>query len=269
MGTKNLQTLYDLKVNPHYRAARGRHGKGKKMHGRSGSDVLIRVPLGVVVREEDEVLGEILKDGDRLLVASGGRGGRGNARFVSSTMRAPRKIEQGMPGQKRTLRIELKIISDIGIVGLPNAGKSTLLRAMTDARPKIAAFPFTTLTPNLGVLRNKTRNVVIADMPGIIKGAHEGKGLGLQFLRHIERTSLLLLLIDISSDNPEQQYEALLYEFKQYEPELLRKPRVIVFNKIDLLKEMPDFNLKEKIFYISALKGTGISQLVNYLKNAY
>lgn len=269
VGTKNLQTLYDLKVKPHYRAARGRHGKGKKMHGRSGSDVLIRVPLGVVVRKEDEMLGEILKDGDRLLVASGGRGGRGNARFVSSTIRAPRKIEQGMPGQKKTLRIELKIISDIGIVGLPNAGKSTLLRAMTDARPKIAAFPFTTLTPNLGVLRNKTRNVVIADMPGIIKGAHEGKGLGLQFLRHIERTSLLLLLIDVSSDNPEQQYDALLYEFKQYKPMLLHKPRVIVFNKIDLLKETPDFNLKEKIFYISALKGTGVSQLVNYLKNAH
>ncbi len=269
VGTGDLQTLYDLKVKPHYRATRGRHGKGKKMRGRSGSDTQIRVPLGVIVREEDYVLGEILNDGDRLLVASGGRGGRGNARFVSSTNRAPTKIEEGMPGQKKTIRIELKIISDIGIVGLPNAGKSTLLRAMTDARPRIAAFPFTTLTPNLGVLRSKTRNIVIADMPGIIEGAHQGKGLGLQFLRHIERTSLLLLLIDISTDQPKKQYDALLDEFKRYEPGLLQKPRVIVFNKIDLLKDIPDFNLEEKIYYISALKGTGVSQLVDHLKNAY
>jgi len=269
VGTGDLQTLYDLKVKPHYRATRGRHGKGKKMRGRSGSDTQIRVPLGVIVREEDNVLGEILNDGDRLLVASGGRGGRGNARYVSSTNRAPTKIEEGMPGQKKTIRIELKIISDIGIVGLPNAGKSTLLRAMTDARPKIAAFPFTTLTPNLGVLRSKTRNIVIADMPGIIEGAHQGKGLGLQFLRHIERTSLLLLLIDISTDQPKKQYDALLDEFKRYKPGLLQKPRVIVFNKIDLLKDIPDFNLEEKIFYISALKGIGVSQLVDHLKNAY
>ena len=267
LGTKDLQTLYDLKVKPHYRAARGRHGKGKKMHGRTGSDLQVRVPLGVVVHEGDSVLGEILKHGDRLMVAPGGRGGRGNARFVSSTQRAPTKTERGLPGQKKTLKLELKIISDIGIVGLPNAGKSTLLRAMTDARPKIAAFPFTTLTPNLGVLRSNTRNVVIADMPGIIEGAHEGKGLGLQFLRHIERTSLLLLLIDASTDQPKKQYEALLNEFRSYKPELLQKPRIIVFNKIDLLENAPDFKLQEKVFYISALKGTGIPQLIGYLKN--
>jgi GTP-binding protein len=269
LGTKNIQTLYDLKIKPHYRAARGRHGKGKKMHGRTGSDVLIRVPLGVVVRSEDTILGEILKDGERLLVASGGRGGRGNARFVSSTRRAPTKIEEGQPGEKRTLKVELKILSDIGIVGLPNVGKSTLLQAMTDARPRIASFPFTTLTPNLGVLRSNTTNVVIADMPGIIEGAHEGKGLGLQFLRHIERTGLLLLLVDISGPQPKKEYETLLHEFKKFNPELLQKPRIVVFNKIDLLKEVPEFSLKEKVFYISALKGTGVIQLVEHLRNAY
>ena len=269
MGDKNLQTLYDLKVKPHYRATRGQHGKGKKMHGRAGTDVLIRVPLGVVIHEDEDILGEILDQGQKVAVARGGQGGRGNARFVSSTNQAPRKCEEGKPGEKKTLNIELKIISDIGIAGLPNAGKSTLLKAMTNARPRIAGFPFTTLTPNLGVLRNNTRNIVIADMPGIIEGAHEGRGLGLQFLRHIERTGLLLLLIDISVPQPELQYQALLAEFRNYDPALLKKPRVVIFNKIDLVETVPKWQLKEKVFYISALKGTGVDVLVEYLKNAY
>jgi GTP-binding protein len=269
LGTNKLQTLYDLKTKPHYRAGRGQHGKGKKMHGRSGADVSVPVPLGVVVREGEKLLGEILLEAENLLVARGGRGGRGNARFVTSTQQTPRQAEDGMPGVNRKLRIELKIISDIGIVGLPNAGKSTLLRAMTAARPRVAAFPFTTLTPNLGVLRSNTRNVVIADMPGIIKGAHKGKGLGLQFLRHIERSNLLLLLIDISVPQPKRQYEALLNEFKQYKNGLLKKNRLIVFNKIDLVESIPDLDLHEKVFYVSALKGTNIQQLVDYLKNAH
>lgn len=269
VGNKNLQTLYDLKIRPHYRATRGQHGKGKKMHGRTGNDVHIKVPLGVVVYEDDDVLGEILEQGQRLVVARGGQGGRGNARFVSPTNQAPRKFEEGKPGEKKTLNIELKIISDIGIAGLPNAGKSTLLKAMTNARPRIAGFPFTTLTPNLGVLRSNIRNIVIADMPGIIEGAHEGKGLGLQFLRHIERTGLLMLLIDISAPQPERQYESLLAEFKNYSPALLKKPRIVIFNKIDLVATLPKPKLEEKVFYISALKGTGVDDLIDYLKNAY
>lgn len=269
LGSEKLQTLYDLKIKPHYRATRGQHGKGKKMHGRTGTDVLIRVPLGVVVYENEAVLGEILKDGQKLIAARGGQGGRGNARFATSTNQTPRQVEEGMPGEKKTLKIELKLISDIGIAGLPNAGKSTLLKAMTNARPRIAGFPFTTLTPNLGVLRANTKNIVIADMPGIIEGAHEGKGLGLQFLRHIERTGLLILLIDISAPQPKRQYESLLNEFRKYKPALLKKPRLVIFNKIDLVDRVPDWNLKEQVFYISALKGTGVDMLIEYLRNAH
>jgi GTP-binding protein len=269
VGHKNLQTLYDLKVKPHYRATRGQHGKGKKMHGRTGSDELIRVPLGVLASEDEKVLGEILTHGQRMVVARGGQGGRGNARFVSATNQAPRKFEEGEAGEKKTLNIELKIISDIGIAGLPNAGKSTLLRAMTNARPRIAGFPFTTLTPNLGVLRNNTRNIIIADMPGIIEGAHEGKGLGLQFLRHIERTGLLMLLIDISTPHPERQYQLLLTEFRNYDPALMKKPRIVILNKIDLVDSVPQWKMQEKVFYVSALKGIGMDVLIEYLKNAY
>jgi len=269
VGTKNLMTLYDLKIKPHYRAKRGQHGKGKKMHGRTGTDIHIHVPLGVVVYEENQKIGEILTDAEQLVVARGGRGGRGNARFVSSTNQAPRNAEEGIPGTRKTLLITLKLISDIGIVGLPNAGKSTLLKAMTDARPRIASFPFTTLSPNLGVLRDNKRNVVIADMPGIIEGAHKGKGIGLQFLRHIERTNLLILLIDISVSEPRQQYDLLLKEFKQHNPQLLTKPRIVVFNKIDLRKDLPQFDLPEKVFYVSALNNIGLAELVKYLKDAH
>lgn len=267
IGSKDLQTLYDLKIRPHYRAGRGKHGKGKKMNGRTATDVTIPVPLGIIVLHEDEPLGEILKHGERLILARGGKGGRGNACFVSPTNQAPRHAEQGMSGEQKTLKIVLKLISNIGIVGLPNAGKSTLLKAMTNARPRIDSYPFTTLTPNLGVLRDNISNVVIADMPGIIEGAHEGKGIGMRFLRHIERTKLLVLLIDISSPKPREQYTTLLNEFKRYKRALLEKPRIVVFNKIDLMDEVPHFKLREKMFYISALKGTGIDQLVKHLKN--
>ena len=267
VGNRQRETLYDLTLKPHYRAGRGQHGKGKKMHGRTGQDVSIHVPLGTLIIENDKLLDEILKDKSRVVVARGGKGGRGNARFVSSTNQAPRNAEEGSSGVVKTLKIVLKIISDIGIVGLPNAGKSTLLKAMTNARPRIDSYPFTTLNPNLGVLKSDKNSVVIADMPGIIEGAHEGKGIGLQFLRHIERTNLLIILIDLSTPEPLKQYEALLTEFRLYKTELLEKPRIVVFNKIDLLDEMPQFDLKEKIFFVSALKRTGVETLVEYLEN--
>ncbi len=267
-GNRERETLYDLTLRPHYRAGRGQHGKGKKMHGRTGRDVSIQLPLGTLVLEDNDLIGEILTDGNKLLVARGGEGGRGNARFVSSTNQAPRNAEDGAPGIAKTLKIILKIISDIGIVGLPNAGKSTLLRAMTNARPRIDSYPFTTLNPNLGVLKSEKNSVVIADMPGIIEGAHQGKGIGLQFLRHIERTNLLVILIDLSVPEPMQQYQALLNEFRQYKAVLLEKPRIIVFNKIDLLDRIPQLNLEEKAFFISALKQTGVDALVKYLENA-
>jgi GTP-binding protein len=267
VGSKDLSTLYDLKIRPHYRAAKGQHGKGKKQHGKNGKDVFIAVPLGIVVFAEERLVGEILANGEKLLVVRGGRGGRGNAHFVSSTNRAPRKAEEGMSGETKTLKIILKLISDIGIVGLPNAGKSTLLMAITNARPRIDSYPFTTLSPNLGVLKDTTRNVVIADMPGIIEGAHRGRGIGLQFLRHIERTNLLVIVIDISAPEPMKHYMTLLHEFENYSPAILKKPRVVVLNKIDLLDRTPDLEIEEKIFYVSALKGIGVDKVIAYLKN--
>lgn len=267
IGEKSLQTLYDLQLRPHYKAGWGMHGKGKGMDGKSGGDKYISVPLGIDVYKDDNLIGEVLQHKEKILVAKGGKGGRGNRHFVTSTNQSPRFAEKGEPEEKCKLKIILKLISQIGIVGFPNAGKSTLLRAMTNARPQIANYPFTTLTPNLGVLKDNYQNVVIADMPGIIEGAHTGRGLGLKFLRHIERTRMLLLLIDISVSEPIKQYWILLEEFKKYNSNLLKKPRIVVFNKIDRLRKIQKFSLKEPVFYISALKNIGIDKLINRLKN--
>ncbi len=267
IGNKILQTLYDLQLRPHYKAGRGMHGMGKGMDGKSGDDRYISVPLGIEVYKDDNLLGEIIEHEQKMLVAKGGKGGRGNRHFVTSTNRAPKIAEKGTPGEKCKLKIILKLISQIGIVGFPNAGKSTLLKAMTNARPKIADYPFTTLTPNLGVLKNNYQNVVIADMPGIIEGAHKGRGLGLKFLRHIERTRIILVLIDASLSEPIKQYQAILEEFKKYNATLLKKPRIVVFNKIDLLSKIEKFPLAEPTFYISALKNKGVDKLIAHLKD--
>lgn len=267
MGNKVLQTLYDLQLKPHYKAGRGRHGMGKGMDGKSGEDKYIPVPLGVEVYKNDHLIGEVLQHNEKVLVAKGGKGGRGNRHFATSTNRAPRIAEKGEPGEKFKLKIILKLISQIGIVGFPNAGKSTLLSAITNARPKVADYPFTTLTPNLGVLKDNYKNIVIADMPGIIEGAHKGKGLGLRFLRHIERTRAILIVIDISVPEPIKQYEAILKEFEKYDEALLKKPRIAIFNKIDLQKKVEKFSLTEPTFYISALKNIGIDKLIAKLKN--
>jgi GTP-binding protein len=264
-GDRGLQTLYDLQLRPFYRAERGVHGKGKGMDGRYGKEIRLKVPLGVAVYENQRLLGEILTRGETLLVAAGGKGGRGNRHFATSDRQAPRHAEKGGSGEKRELRIILKLISDAGIVGLPNAGKSTLLKAITNAQPRIAAYPFTTLAPNLGVVQRGLKNIILADMPGIIENAHMGKGLGIRFLKHIERTNLLIILIDISQPDPRDQYEMILNEFRQYNPELLRKPRIVVFNKIDLLAKLPKIDLQEKTFFISALKAQGIRDLISYL----
>lgn len=267
IGNKVLQTLYDLQLRPHYKAGRGRHGMGKGMNGKSGEDKYIPVPLGVEVYKDDYLIGEVLEHGEKIIVAKGGKGGRGNRHFVTSTNRSPRIAEKGEPGESLKLKIILKLISEIGIVGFPNAGKSTLLSAITNARPKVADYPFTTLTPNLGVLKDNYKNIVIADMPGIIEGAHKGKGLGLRFLRHIERTRTILIIIDISVPEPIKQYEAILKEFEKYNEALLKKPRVVIFNKIDLQKKIENFSLTEPTFYISALKNVGIDKLIVRLKN--
>jgi len=265
VGSRSLQTLYDLRLRPHYRAGRGVHGKGKGMDGRTGTDSFVMVPLGVIVSIEDRMIGEILKDKETLLVARGGKGGRGNRNFATPDNRAPRHAEPGAPGGRYQLKVILKLISDIGIVGFPNAGKSTLLKAVTNAQPAIGDYPFTTLTPNLGVLKQGLKSIVIGDMPGIIDGAHAGKGLGIRFLKHIERTKKLVLLIDVSVPDPLRQYQGLLDEFKKFNKDLLLKPRMVVFNKIDLLEKMPAYTLEERTCYISALKRQGLEKLIEYL----
>jgi len=257
----NLNTLIDYVFKRHFKAGRGTHGKGKNQTGRRGEDIILKVPPGTLVYEDGRLLGELLTPGDRLVVARGGKGGRGNAAFKSSINQTPRVAEKGQPGEKKTLILELKLLADIGLVGYPNAGKSTLLRKLTDARPKVAAYPFTTLTPILGTLIGANRHIVIADIPGIIDGAHMGKGLGIEFLRHIERTSLLLYVLDITQD-PMVQFIALQDELREYNPLLLQKPNIVVINKIDLI---PDYDtLKEQFpqaHFISALKGLGIDEL--------
>jgi GTP-binding protein len=266
VGKKELHTLIDLKIKPHYKAERGMHGQGKNRHGKTGKDVHIYVPTGTIVRDDNQTIGEVLQDNETFLLARGGKGGRGNARFVSSTRQSPRHAEKGMEGEDRTLVLELKLISDIGLIGLPNAGKSTLLSALTNAHPKIGDYPFTTLNPNLGVLKGRDRRIIIADMPGIIAGAHAGKGLGLTFLRHIERTKTIVVVIDISVPDPLQHYQQLIDEFLHYSTNLVKKSRIVAFNKIDLLDNEQTYDLSEPTFYVSALTGKGIDALAEYLR---
>ena len=240
-GDSNLATLLDYTYRDSWTAERGEHGMGSNMTGRSGADVVLPVPPGTVVRDQDtgEIIGEVLESGEEIVVARGGRGGKGNAHFVSATHQAPREWQPGEEGQQRTLELELKLIADIGLVGQPNAGKSTLLSVISAARPKIADYPFTTLAPNLGVVAlTDHRTFVVADIPGIIEGAHEGRGLGLQFLRHIERTRVLAFLIPIDALDWQAEYDQLRREVELYSPELAGKPHCVVFSKCDLLGEL-------------------------------
>jgi GTP-binding protein len=233
-----LSTLLDYRYQEHYKAERGQHGEGSNRTGASGEDLVLKVPPGTTVTDLDtgDVLGELLADGDELVVAKGGRGGRGNAAFASPTNRAPREWEPGERGEERRIKLELKLFADVGLVGLPNAGKSTLLAAVSAARPKVAEYPFTTLQPNLGVVQlSGSRTFVLADIPGIIEGAHEGKGLGLQFLRHIERTRTLAFLIPADSEDAAEELATLRAEVEEYSQELAGKPWCVVISKADLL----------------------------------
>ncbi len=235
---RQLSTLLDFRYQQHYRAERGQHGMGKDRTGKDGASLVLRVPPGTTVTDADtgEMLGELLEDGEELVVAQGGRGGRGNARFATPTRQAPRYWEPGEEGVERRIQLELKLIADVGLVGQPNAGKSTLLAAISAAQPKIADYPFTTLKPNLGVVElSGTRSFVMADIPGIIEGAHAGRGLGLQFLRHIERTRTLAFLIPVDAEDPQAEYELLWKELRAYSPELAGKPHCVVVTKLDLL----------------------------------
>jgi GTP-binding protein len=265
----NLSTLLDYTYRDSWSAESGKHGSGSNKTGASGEDVILPVPPGTIVRDADshEIVGEVLESGDEFVVARGGRGGKGNAWFATSVHRSPREWQPGEDGEKRTLELELKLIADVGLVGQPNAGKSTLLSVISAARPKIADYPFTTLAPNLGVVQmSDQRTFVVADIPGIIEGAHEGKGLGLQFLRHIERTRLLAFLIPIDAEDWQAEYDQLRHEVEQYSAELAAKPHCVVFTKMDLLgdDEAPPIEAPEAfgVFAISAAGRTGLEELL-------
>ena len=236
IADKHIHTLLDFKYQREYKASRGQHGQGDKKSGKSGQDTVIRLPLGTVIRDADdgEILADLTRAGQSVIIAKGGRGGRGNAQFATPTNRAPREWQVGEKGQERNIILELKLLADVGLVGLPNSGKSTLLSRISAARPKIADYPFTTLIPNLGLVRVDSNSFVVADIPGLIEGASEGKGLGTQFLRHIERTRVLAVLLDSTGDL-ETDYHVLLQELKKYGKSLEKKPRIIVYSKSDLL----------------------------------
>ncbi|MFH2013047.1 MAG: GTPase ObgE [Pseudomonadota bacterium] len=271
-------TLLDLQYQQHYLAKRGEHGKGKNQHGKDAPNLIITVPIGTLVRDEDNnVIKDFSSEGERITVAKGGRGGRGNARFTSSTNRAPRYSEEGKEGKGAWLKLELKLLADIGIIGLPNTGKSTLISKISAAKPKIADYPFTTLIPTLGVVRYEDyKSFVIADIPGLIKGAHQGAGLGIRFLRHIEKTSILLHLIDISEANQRDSiddFNTINNELALYSPSLAKKPQIIAINKMDLPESQENFPYAKKrfeklgmeIFPISAITGNGIKLLIDYI----
>jgi GTP-binding protein len=269
-GDANLSTLLDYTYRDTWSAERGEHGMGSNKTGRSGADVVLPVPPGTIVMDgaTGERLGEVIADGETLLVAHGGRGGRGNSFFATSTHQSPREWQPGEAGEVRTLKLELKLIADIGLVGPPNAGKSTLLSVISAAHPKIADYPFTTLSPNLGVVPlTDHRTFVVADVPGIIEGAHEGRGLGLQFLRHIERTRLLALLIPVDAIDCQAEYEALRREIGAYSPALLTKPFCVVLTKMDLWGDdpPPPIDAPEAFghFAISAAGRLGLDELLS------
>ncbi len=268
VADRHLRTLLDFRSRRHFAAGRGEHGRGKDQHGASAPELVIHIPPGTVIRESDsgDVLADLVQDGDRVVLCRGGRGGRGNARFAGPTRQAPRFAEKGEPGTARLLDFELKVIADVGLVGLPNAGKSSLIAAASAARPKIADYPFTTLEPNLGVVRRHEVDFVMADIPGLIEGAHEGAGLGHEFLRHVERTRLLVHVVDVSGEDPVADFRTVDRELALHDPELARRPRLVAANKIDVTTERVA-NLRAAtqlpVFPISAVTHEGLDALLD------
>ena len=269
---RNVNTLVDYRFARIHRAENGARGMGADCNGRAGRDLELRVPVGTVIREEasGELVADLAKDGSRALLARGGAGGLGNLHFKSSVNRAPRQFTRGEPGESRRLRLELRVLADVGLLGLPNAGKSTLIRAVSSARPKVADYPFTTLNPSLGVVRVGETSFVIADIPGLIEGASEGAGLGHQFLRHLSRTRLLLHLVDLTQESPARDARVIAAELKNYEESLYRKPRWLVFNKVDAVadadarvkKILATLRWKRPWFKVAAINGDGCNALM-------
>lgn len=273
-GNKNMWTLYHMKFKKHFKAEHGGNGGKSRSTGKDGDDVYIDVPLGTIVRdgETQEKIFEITEDGQEKILVEGGRGGRGNWHFKSSTNQTPRYAQPGTPGEEGWFQMELKILADVGLVGFPNAGKSTLLSVITAAKPKIADYPFTTLKPNLGIVKYRDfKSFVMADIPGIIEGASEGKGLGHRFLRHIERNSILLFLVPADSNDIKNEYEILLNELKKHNPELLDKDRLLAISKTDLLDEELKTEIKKELpknidyLFISSVAQTGLTELKDKL----
>ncbi len=270
-ATHNLNTLASFRHHTHFRAEHGGHGGGAKKHGKRGADLVIDVPVGTVVSDEHGVIADLTKDGQMAAVARGGKGGLGNVHFATPTNRAPRMRRRGEPGEERWLKLELKTLGDVGFVGEPNAGKSSLLAAMSAARPEIAPYPFTTIAPNLGVATVDDVPFVVVDIPGLIRGAHAGVGLGDRFLRHVERARLLVHVLDLGEDDPLASYRMIRDELRLFDPLLLEKPRLVALNKIDLpgaREKLSDlrrsFAEEERLpaFAVSALTGEGVSELL-------
>jgi len=278
-ATRDINTLLDIKYQQQYRAEKGQHGMGKEMHGKNGRNLVIPVPVGTVIKdaESGEILCDLIEEKQEFVAAKGGRGGFGNAHFKGPIRRAPRFAQHGEHGEEKNLILELKLLADVGLIGLPNAGKSTLISVVSSAKPKIADYPFTTLAPVLGVVKyGEFKSYVVADIPGLIEGAHKGAGLGFQFLRHIERTSILLHLVDISEmaeDDPVQNFEKINRELELYSPELIKKPLAVAGTKLDIKGDGKRLDrlaiyCKDKgydFFPVCAVTGEGIKKLIQYL----
>jgi GTP-binding protein len=266
VGSSNIHTLQDVAYRQNYKAERGAHGKGKNMAGKSGEDILIPIPLGTVIHDDltKEIVVDCLEEGSMILVAKGGRGGRGNAALVTRKNPNPDQCEPGKPGEEKKLRLVLKVLADVGLVGRPNAGKSTFLSRISAARPKIADYPFTTKEPHLGIVRMKQGydSFVVADIPGLIENCHQGKGLGIRFLRHIERTKALAIMVEASSENPLVDAEVLLNELTQYSENLANKPKIFILTKKDLISEEMPVVVPDGWMTMSAVTGDGVSDVL-------
>jgi len=270
---RQLTTLMDFRYRRRYIAEDGSHGQSSNKTGKSGEDTILRLPVGTLIKDAEtgETLADLLEQSNQVVIAKGGKGGRGNAEFATPTIQAPRKATKGTHGEEHKIQLELKLLADVGLVGFPNAGKSTLISRISAAKPKIADYPFTTLIPNLGIVRySEEKSFVVADMPGLIEGAHTGKGLGIEFLRHIERTRVLVFLIECTSEDAKVQYKTLVNELKSFNETMLKKPQIVAITKMDLADEAIKKSLKKLKFpksipliHISAVTGEGLKDLVD------